>query len=155
MNIQTWFNANKVFIIGLLGSIAVAMQAFVGQTTTDWKVVGFAVFTAILSYFANNLRGQWVTILGVIGTLASTVFTSISTGVPLHWNQIILQAILAILAVVAPPAKDRSYEHDPAIELAKGNAPTQADSTITPVIVETPKPTVTKTVSKTVTNKKK
>jgi hypothetical protein len=132
-NIQTWFNKNKVLFIGLLGSVAVALQAFVGQEATDWKVVGFAVFTAILSYFANNLRGQWVTILGVMGTLASTVFTSISTGVPLHWNQVFIQAVVAVIAVVSPPPKDRAYEHDPTIMAAKEKAPDVTDSSITPI----------------------
>src|SRR5579872_1891416 len=109
---------NKVFLTGLLGAIAVALQQFLGQATIDWKVVGYAALMAVLSYIANTWRGQGPTILGIIGTLAGTFVTVGQTG-NFTWNQFIISAIAAILASVAPPPKDKSYEKTPVIANAK------------------------------------
>lgn len=109
---------NKVFLLGLIASISVAIQAFIGQPTVEWKAVGFAVLMAVLSYVANTWRGQGVTIAGIIGTLAG-VFIQLQQSGTLGWNQFILSAVAAILAAVAPPPKPLSYEKNPVIEKAK------------------------------------
>lgn len=113
-----FFEKNKVFFLGLLAAIAVAIKAFVGQPEIQWKAVIFAVLMAVLSFIANEWRGQGVTILGIVGTLAYTFVQLNQTG-NFTWSQFILMSIAAILSAVAPPAKPLTYEHDPTIEKAK------------------------------------
>jgi len=120
-SITTFFNNNKVFILGLLAAIAVVLQQFLLEPTIDWKSVGLGVLLGILSYVANQWRGQGVTILGIIGTLAYTFVQNFNGGV-MDWNKIILMGITAILAAVAPPPKSINYEKSATIVAAKDQA---------------------------------
>lgn len=115
---NNFFNKNKVLLLGLLGAAAVAIQGFIGQAQIEWKAVGFAVLMAVLSYIANEWRGQGVTIIGILGTLAYTFVQLQQTGT-FTWNQFILMGIAAILAAVAPPPKPLTYEENPMITRAK------------------------------------
>jgi uncharacterized membrane protein len=131
---QTFFLKNKVFLIGLAGAITVVLQQFVGQLTVDWKVVGYAVGMAVLSYISNQWRGQGVTILGIFGTLAGTFYAISSTGT-FTWGQFIVSSMFAMLAAVAPPPKPLSYEQNATIVAAKTEPPVAEvkDNTVLPV----------------------
>ena len=118
MNPQTFIQKNKVFLLGLLSAIALTVQQFATQPEVDYKVIGYAAIMAILSFIANQWRGQGVTVMGIIGTLAGAFVTIQSTG-HFTWNQFILSAIAALLAAVAPPPKPLSYEHNDNIVAAK------------------------------------
>jgi hypothetical protein len=107
--IITWIKDNKVFFLGLLGAIAVALQQFIGTPTIDWLTVGYAVGIAGLSYIANQWRGQGMTILGIIGTLAWT-FVETWQGGKIDWKQLIIMSVVAILTAVSPSAKPKTYE---------------------------------------------
>lgn len=131
---KEFFEKNKVLILGGLSSIGVALSAFLGQPEIDLKVLGFAVITAVLSYLANTLRGQWVSIIGILGTLLTTYMTQAQTGT-ITWNQLILQAIVAFITVIAPPAKPLGYEKSAVIETAKAEG-----QAIQNKIEETPPP---------------
>lgn len=117
--IVSFFNANKVFILGLLSAIAVVLQQFLGTSAIDWLAVGYAVGIAILSFIANQWRGQGMTILGIIGTLAYVFSQNIAIGVPLNWGNILMLSLTAILSALAPPPKNTSYEKSTVIEQAK------------------------------------
>jgi hypothetical protein len=93
---------NKVFIIGLLVSIIAVAQQFLG-TTTDWKVIAFAVGSAIASYFAKNLTGQWASIAAIAGSLIATISTQSATG-HVSWLQIIIQAVVSVVGVLSGSA---------------------------------------------------
>jgi hypothetical protein len=88
----------------------------------------YAGFLAALSFLAKNLRGQWATISGIVATALSTYVTQEQSGA-ISWPQIILQAVIAFLAVVAPPAKSRGYEHTQTIQNAKAAGETTHPST--------------------------
>lgn len=111
MNIASFFTKNKVFLLGLLGAIAISLQTLLAGNaeSQDLKVYLFAIIMAALSYIANQWRGQGVTILGILGTL-SGVFVSLQQTGTFTWNQFLIYSILAILAAVAPPAKPATYE---------------------------------------------
>ena len=117
--IVNFFNANKVFILGLLSALAVVLQQFLGVETVDWLALGFAAFIAILSYIANEWRGQGMTILGIIGTVAGVLSSNLIYGQHLDWGKLILLILAAIITAAAPPPKNASYEKAPAIEDAK------------------------------------
>lgn len=95
---------NWVFISGLLASLAVALQQFIVPGPVEWKAVGYAAMMAVLSYLANQWRGQGVSFTGIVGTLAYT-FVTISSAGTFSWGQFILSGIVAVLSAVAPPAK--------------------------------------------------
>ena len=128
-----WINKNKVFLLGLLGSIAVVIQQFTLEPTVDWKAVGFAVLMATLSYFANAWRGQGVSLLGILGTLAG-VFVSMQTTGHFTWNQFIVSVIAALLSAVAPPPKLATYETNSNIVEAKQQPPVEQVKDTSPTI---------------------
>ena len=74
--IKTFLGSNKVFILGLLAALAVTLQQFIGEPAVDWKSVGLAGGMAILSFIANQWRGQGLTITGIVGTLAYTFISN-------------------------------------------------------------------------------
>jgi hypothetical protein len=117
MNTSFW-NTYKVLIVGLLSAVALALSDVFQTGGATTKGLVFAAFIAALSFLANNLRGQWASIAGIIGTTLATYITMDQTGT-VSWQQLILQAVVALLAVVAPPAKSRGYEHTMTIEQAK------------------------------------
>jgi len=113
---------NRVFLLGLLTSIALAVKEL-NTTTIDWKVVGYAVLMAALSFVANQWRGKGVTLTGIIGTLAATFVTINETG-NFSWYQFAISAIMALLSAVAPPPKPNTYEKDSVIVAATQVPPT-------------------------------
>jgi membrane protein implicated in regulation of membrane protease activity len=118
--IKTFWDKNKVFILGLLGAIALAIEPFAANTTDDvkWKVVGFAALIGVLSFFAKEWRGQGLSILGILGNVSAVFITVWNTG-HFSWNQFILQAILAVLTAAGADPKSRGYENTQVIKEAK------------------------------------
>ena len=131
---QTFFLKNKVFLIGLAGAITIVLQQYLGQAIVDYKVIGLAVGMAVLSYVANQWRGQGVTILGILGILAGTFVAIQQTGT-FTWNQFILSSMFALLAAVAPPPKPASYEKNAFVVQAKEEPPLSQvkDDTVLPI----------------------
>jgi cell division protein FtsW (lipid II flippase) len=115
---QSFFNEYKVVILGLISAVALALNELFIQHESSTKVLVYAAFLAAVSFLAKNLRGQWATIAGIVGTALSTYITQEQSG-SISWPQIIMQAVIAFLAVVAPPPKSRGYEHTQTIQNAK------------------------------------
>jgi len=101
--ISDFFAAHKVFILGGLAAVGLALQEFLTSTTIDWKVIGFAGVIALLSYLAKNLTGVAASLLGIATGVITTVST-IATGGHVSWNQLILSTLVALIGVVAGPA---------------------------------------------------
>lgn len=121
MEQQNFIEKNKVFLLGLAASLTVVLQQFLGTPVINWIAVGYAVGMAALSYVANEWRGQGVTILGILGTLAGTFVLIHNTGT-FTWSQFIISSVAAILAAVAPPPKAKEYEKSEVILEAKKEA---------------------------------
>lgn len=121
--VKQFIEKNKVFLLGLLGAIGLGLSSFVGQPEFEIKPLVYAVIAAAVSYLANNLRGQWVSIAGIFGTMFSTFMTMETTGT-ISWNQLILQGVVMLLSVVAPPPKPEGYEQTKIISdaMTKGEA---------------------------------
>lgn len=118
MNFKKFIADNKVFLVGLAGALALALQQFLGTPDVNFAAVGFAVLIAVLSFFAKEWRGQGVTILGIIGTVSGVFVTLNQTGM-FSWQQFFLTSVAAILAAVAPPPKSSGYEKSDLIKEAK------------------------------------
>lgn len=116
---KQFFSKNKVLLTGLVSAVLMALYSFTVAPTTDWVIVGYSAFIAAGSFLANNLRGQWPTIIGVLLTSAATIYESYSTGVPLNAVHLIYTCAINIgLALVGPP-KSIGYERTGTIEQAK------------------------------------
>lgn len=115
---KNFLDQNKVFLFGLLASIAVVLQQFVGQPEISFKAIGFAILMAVLSYLAKEWRGQALSIFGIVGNLAG-VFVTAYDGGNFTWEQFILQGTIALIAVAVPAPKSRGYENTDGIKMAK------------------------------------
>lgn len=105
-SIASFFSAHKVLILGGLSALGIALQQFIGQQQTDYKIVGFAALLAVLSYLAKNLTGVAASILAIVGSAVATIATSAS-GAAIGWPQLILSALVAILGVLAPAPQQK------------------------------------------------
>ncbi len=115
---QTFFNENKVLIFGLLSAVALTLNETFGAGEVNLKVLVFAALIAGASFLAKNLRGQWATIAGLVGTAITTYLTMEQQG-NISWAQLVLQVVIGFLAITMPPAKSVGYERTPVIENAK------------------------------------
>lgn len=111
-----------VFIIGLISSVCLALTEFTATPKIDWLVVGYAVFVAIGSYFAKNLRGQGATIAGILLTSGASIYSVLKGGGELNISQILLSVAVNIGLALASPAKTVEYEQSATIQQAKQEA---------------------------------
>lgn len=116
---KEFFIKNKVLIIGLLSAIALPVYDLIQKGETSTKVIAMAASVAITSYLARNLRGQWATISGIVGTVLATYITQDQSGQPISWAQLILQGVILFLSASSSPAKSVGYEQTPVIKEAK------------------------------------
>lgn len=116
---KEFFDKNKVLIIGLLSAIALPVYELLKNGETSTKVLVMSGAVALTSYLARNLRGQWATIAGAVGTMLATYIIQDQTGLPISWAQIIMQGLVLLLAASAPPPKSRGYESTAIIMEAK------------------------------------
>lgn len=136
---KEFWSKNKVFVLGLLSALAVAITPFVQNADQSeevrWSTVGFAVLMAILAYLAKSWRGQGLSILGIVGNIAGVATTLLTQGTDVSsknfYLQLILQTFLAILAAAAPDPKNRLYEQQPAIKDAKMQADAEKSAPLT------------------------
>jgi hypothetical protein len=77
---STFLNDYKVLIIGLLSAVALALNEVFKTGGASTKALVFAAFVAAVSFLANNLRGQWATIAGIVGTTLTTYITMEQNG---------------------------------------------------------------------------
>lgn len=101
--IEAFFAGNKVFVLGSLSAIGVALQQFLGSATVDYKVIGFAALIAVLSYLAKSLTGAVASIIGVIGSAVLTI-SQVASGGHVSWGQLILSTVVALIGVVTGAA---------------------------------------------------
>lgn len=120
--IKDFLMSNKVFILGLISALAVVLQQALVEPSINWPTMAFGAGIAVLSYIANQWRGQGVTLFGIIGTVAYVISTTIAYGVPIEWGKLLIAIILAILSAFMPPAKSVNYEKSAVIEKAKEQA---------------------------------
>lgn len=137
MKFKIWFDANKVLIIGALSALSVVLIPYVKDTTKpiSWPAVGTAAGLVLLSYFAKNWRGQGLTITGLIGIAADTVFAQITTGT-FSWERAVLGLIVSTIAAATPDPKSRAYENQPAIRDAKVQGEIDLPAALTSISVK-------------------
>lgn len=110
----------KVLLTAIAAALSVTLQQFIGADKVDWKALGIAAILSVSGIIGNYLRGQYASMAGIIGVAGMTLNQLLSGG-KITWDQVALSFAVAFFAMVAPPAKPRTYEHDPVIESAKNN----------------------------------
>lgn len=117
---QTFWEKYKVFILGLVGAVTLALQAILSNNPNevDYKIYAYAALMAALSFIATQWRGKAGTITGVVGTLAG-VFVTLNQGGTFTWNQFIIYSIIAVGMSFSPPPKPSTYEQNSTIVAAK------------------------------------
>jgi hypothetical protein len=110
--IETFLAGNKVFFLGLLGSIGTAISAFIGQTV-NLEVLALAVVIAGLSYAAKTLTGNVASLIGVLGSSVATIYTAVVNHGAVNWQQLFITAIAATLAVVSGGASSTTVVTPP------------------------------------------
>lgn len=97
--IESFFTGNKVFFLGLLSAVGIALQQFLSGTV-DWTVIAFAAVVAGLSYAAKTLTGTVASLLGILGSAVATIST-IAVGGHVSVQQLVLTTIAAVITVVS------------------------------------------------------
>lgn len=117
---ETFWQRNKVFITGLVTSVALAVQQifFTSAEGINYRAMALAALVAIASYIGNAWRGKGVSIAGFIGVIGYALAQILTTGT-FTWPQFVAAVLTGILALVAPPPKPSTYEHNATIVEAK------------------------------------
>jgi hypothetical protein len=103
---KDFLQKNKVFIIGLLSAGVMALYEFVGQEITDWWVVGYAGFVAVVSFMARNVQGQWVTISTTLLAAGAMIYQAHTSGNNIKVFDLVLCILANLLGIIAPAPKD-------------------------------------------------
>lgn len=117
--VKTFWEANRVFIIGLFTAVATALYQFLFAEEGDTGVWVYVALTAALSYLGKEWRGKGVSILGILGTAAAIIATDLSDDYKVSWLHIIIALLIEFGFIVMPPPKADVYETDPMIQQAK------------------------------------
>lgn len=117
-NLKQILDKYKVLVTAIAASLTLTLQQFIGQPEVSWKAIAVAALLGIAGVVGNYLRGQYVSMAGIIG-IATMAVTEVAQGHIINWNQVAISIAVALLALVAPPPKARDYEHDPMIKSAK------------------------------------
>lgn len=94
----------KVLLTAIAAALTLVLQQFIVQPTIDYKALGIAAIIAVTGTVGNYLRGQYVSMAGIIGIAIMTI-EQVLSGAVINLHQILLSLGIAILALVAPPAK--------------------------------------------------
>ena len=126
---KDFFNQHKVLIIGFLSAIFLPLQDLVNRGEISWQTGVTAFAVAATGYLARNLRGQWATISGILGTVVADYVAQSTSGKPVNVWQLVMTFVVLFLAASSSPAKSRGYEHTDTIVEAKA-----AGETLTPTL---------------------
>ncbi|GAA4328628.1 hypothetical protein [Flaviaesturariibacter amylovorans] len=97
---KSFIQRNQVLLSAVLSAVVLTLQQLLTQKETSLKVVGFAVFIAVLGAIANQWKGRGVTVTGILGTLAGVV-TNVHQSGSFTWNELVLSALVALLTAAS------------------------------------------------------
>jgi hypothetical protein len=95
---KQFISRNRVLFAGIVSAVTLVLQQCARSGQTSFKVLSFAVLITVIGVIANQWRGKGVTILGIVATLCTVFQTIWSTG-RFTWNEFLLNAAIAVLAM--------------------------------------------------------
>lgn len=109
MSLASFWQKNKVFILGLLTFVAVSVQQLIFASSPDYKAIGYSAAIAVFTYFARHLTGKIASIIGAVGTSFASIVPSLESGAHVGWAQIGIQTIIAVALILGfNPTQDPS-----------------------------------------------
>lgn len=138
MKTSSFFQRNKVFIIGLLvAALSSAYELISTNGHPSVWIIGWSVAISVLTYVAKNLRGQSASILSTIGMGAASFFQLHGQPDGLTMQQIMTALVLPMTIQIlglfnTSPPKPLEYEKSPTIVAAKEEAKVLVDKEKTP-----------------------
>lgn len=116
---QKFIEQNKVLVAAIISAIILVLQQTLQSGDVQWKAIGFSAFIAMLGVIANQWKGQGVTVMGILATLAGTFTTIWQTG-SFTWNEFILSSIVAVLMAVSsslqPKVQNQQLTNKPLVD---------------------------------------
>jgi hypothetical protein len=103
---KQFLQKHKVFLIGLASALVMALYEFMGQDITDWWVVGYAGFVAVVTYLARNTEGQWVTISTTLLAAGAMIYQAHSSGNSVNVFDLVVVIAINLLGIAARAPKD-------------------------------------------------
>lgn len=124
---NNFFQKNKVFIIGLFIALLSSIYELSSTSNPSPWILGWSAVIAVLTYFANNVRGQAASIFSTI--LSSSILFFQAHGQPdgLSMKEVMTTAVLPLSIQIlglfyTSPTKPREYEQSPTVVQAKQEA---------------------------------
>lgn len=122
--LKTIWDKYKIFV---LGATVAVIQAIVGlnqpDTKVQWFTIALAAVTALSAWAARNLRGQVMSIAGIIFGSATYILQAVQAHTPVDVQHIFFLALEQIGILLGgyamPPLKPLTYETNKVIEQAK------------------------------------
>jgi len=123
-NISDFFYKYKTLIVGFVGAIVLAIVQVNASNGVQWKDFILPVVLAVTGYIGTLMRGQWSTIVGIVGVMIYNLVQAKVNGQPYtftaqDFQNLVLQLAVLYGFVAMPPIKPREYEHAPQIVDAK------------------------------------
>lgn len=119
---MTFWRKNKVFITGLATFVLTSVVELLTASPVDYLLIGYTAVLAAASYVGRNLRGQWVSIYGIVLPILATVLNNLYNHEEVSIEMIIRMAIIQYVAFASGPPKPREYEHTATISIANKQA---------------------------------
>lgn len=88
-------------VAAIIGAVMLVLQQYIGQPSPDLKVIGFAALIAAIGAAGSFLKGKGLTVGGIAGTVLYTFYNVYQSGT-FTWNEFILSAVVALLALFSP-----------------------------------------------------
>ena len=104
-----WYEKNKVFIWGVLMAVLSVAVPYLQADQISWYGVAFASLITVISWATKNLKGQVITILGIIGATATNFFMAHPEpgGITIEYvaKSWLLPVLMQLITAFAGPSK--------------------------------------------------
>lgn len=93
------FQKNYVLLSAIASALMLVLQQALQTKETDWKIIGYSAFIAVLGLIANRWKGKGISVAGIIGTVAHA-FITVQAGGEFSWHIFSMSAAVSVLATL-------------------------------------------------------
>ncbi len=99
--IKQFLTKNKVLLTGIASALLLVLQQYTGVTPVDFRALGVACLLAVAGVIGNYLKGQYLSMAGIIG-IAFMALKELLTSGHVNWDQFIISLAVAALTLAVP-----------------------------------------------------
>lgn len=96
---KNWILKNKVMLSAFIAAIVLTLQQQYTSHVTDYRVIGFALFLAVLGVASNKWGGSGWSITGILLNLGG-IFTNIYQTGTFTWNEFAMAGTISVLTAI-------------------------------------------------------